>query len=564
MFLPTTREEMNKLGWDTLDIILISGDSYVDSSYNGSAVIGKYLSKYGFKVGIIAQPDINNEKDIKRLGVPNLYWGISAGCVDSMVANYTATRKRRQSDDFTPGGINNKRPDRATIAYTNLIKRYFKETPKPIVIGGIEASLRRTAHYDFWTNKLRKSILFNSKADILSYGMGEKSMLELAHAISNGDDYTDIRGICYIAKEPKEGYIELPSFEECKEDKYKFIEAFEKFYVNNDHITALGLSQKQDTRYLIQNPPSILPTTEEMDEIYGLEYERALHPYYAKMGEVKALDTIKHSVTTHRGCYGECNFCAIAVHQGRTISERSIDSIVEEVEDISKMKSFKGYISDLGGPTANMYGIECLKKQKLGACKDIRCMYPKTCKVLNPNHKKQLELLDRVKKVEGIKKVFIASGIRYDLIMDDKYNGHKYLENLVKDHVSGQLKIAPEHSEDKILGLMGKQGKDVLKRFKDEFYRINDKLGKKQFLTYYFIAAHPGCEMTDMNTLNNFIKNELKFNPEQVQVFNPTPSTYSTVMYYTELNPWTLKKIFVEKKLKKKAEQKNIITRKRR
>ncbi|MCK5780086.1 MAG: YgiQ family radical SAM protein [Psychrilyobacter sp.] len=559
MFLPTTRKEMDMLGWDSLDIILVSGDSYVDTSYNGSAVIGKYLSKYGFKVGIIAQPDINNDEEIKRLGAPNLYWGISAGCVDSMVANYTATRKRRQKDDFTPGGINNRRPDRATISYVNIIKKNFKSTPKPIVIGGIEASLRRTVHYDFWTNKLRKSILFNSKADILSYGMGEKSMLELANAISNGDEYTDIRGICYIAKEPKEGYLEIPSFDECKEDKYKFIEAFEKFYVNNDHITAVGLSQKQDTRYLIQNPPSIIPTSEEMDEIYGLEYEKELHPYYKKLGDVKALETIRHSVTTHRGCYGECNFCAIAVHQGRTITERSIDSIVEEVERITKMKSFKGYISDLGGPTANMYGIECLKKQKLGACKDIRCMYPKTCKVLNPNHKKQLELLDRVKKVEGIKKVFIASGIRYDLIMDDKNCGNLYLENLVKDHVSGQLKIAPEHTEDEILGLMGKQGKEVLKNFKDEFYKINDRLGKKQFLTYYLIAAHPGCNEGHMKDLKRFASRELKVNPEQVQIFTPTPSTYSTLMYYTEIDPFTGKSMKVEKDTARKYKQKDIL-----
>jgi len=296
-----------------------------------------------------------------------------------------------------------------------------------------------------------------------------------------------------------------------------------------------------------------------MDEIYGLEYERALHPYYKKMGEVKSLDTIKHSVTTHRGCYGECNFCAIAVHQGRTISERSIDSIVKEVEDISTMKSFKGYISDLGGPTANMYGIECLKKQKFGACKDIRCMYPKTCKTLNVNHNKQLELLDRVKKVEGVKKVFVASGIRYDLIMNDNKCGTLYLENLVKDHVSGQLKIAPEHTEDEILGLMGKQGKDVLKKFKDEFYKINDRLGKKQFLTYYLIAAHPGCNERHMKNLKNFASHELKINPEQVQIFTPTPSTYSTLMYYTEIDPFTGKSMKVEKDTARKYKQKDIL-----
>ncbi len=559
MFLPTTKEEMNRLGWDSLDIILISGDSYVDTSYNGSAVIGKYLTKYGFKVGIIAQPDIDSNVDIKRLGVPNLYWGISAGCVDSMVANYTATRKKRKNDDFTPGGINNKRPDRATISYTNLIKRNFKDTPRPIIIGGIEASLRRVVHYDFWTDKLRKSILFNSKADILSYGMGEKSMLELAHAISNGDSYTNIRGICYIAKEPREGYIELPSFEQCNEDKSKFIEAFKKFYENNDYITAKGLMQKQDTRYLIQNPPSILPSTKEMDEIYGLEYERRLHPYYQKQGKVKALETIQHSITTHRGCYGECNFCAIAVHQGRTISQRSIESITDEIKSISKLSSFKGNISDLGGPTANMYGVECEKKLRSGVCKDRRCIYPKTCKTLRLSHDKQIELLEKAKQINGIKKIFIASGIRYDLIIDDKKSGDLYLEVLIRDHVSGQLKIAPEHTEDEILNLMGKQGKDVLKKFKNKFYKLNEKLRKKQFLTYYLIAAHPGCNDGHMKDLKRFAKNELRVNPEQVQIFTPTPSTYSTLMYYTEINPFTGKKMVVEKDIMKKYKQKNIL-----
>ncbi|MGL5796673.1 MAG: YgiQ family radical SAM protein, partial [Cetobacterium sp.] len=359
MFLPTTMEEVKKLGWDSLDIILISGDTYLDSSYNGTAIIGKWLLKHGFKVGVIAQPDINSDKDITRLGAPNLYWGVSAGCVDSMVANYTATKKRRKSDDFTPGGENNRRPDRATMQYTNLIRRFFKNSPIPIVLGGIEASLRRVVHFDYWSNSLRRPLIFDAKADILSYGMGEKSMLELAEALRNKEDWRGIRGIGYISKEPLEGYLALPSFEECLEKKENFVKAFELFYNNCDPITAKGIYQKNADRYYIQNPPPESFTAEEMDAIYGLDFERDVHPYYKKDGHVKALDTIKNSVTTHRGCYGECNFCAIAVHQGRTVMSRSEDSIIKEVTHIANSKKFKGNISDVGGPTANMYALEC-------------------------------------------------------------------------------------------------------------------------------------------------------------------------------------------------------------
>lgn len=560
MFLPTTIEEVNKLGWDALDIILVSGDTYIDSSYNGSAVIGKWLVKHGFRVGIIAQPDIDSSEDITRLGSPELFWGVSAGCVDSMVANYTATKRRRRSDDFTPGGENNRRPDRAVIAYTNLIKRNFKDEKKPIVIGGIEASLRRTVHYDFWSNKLRKSVLFDAKADILSYGMGERSMLELALAMKREEEWRNIRGISYIAKEPRKGYELLPSYTECVESKDKFVEAFEKFYINCDPVTAKGLVQQQDTRYLIQNPPSLTPTQEEMDEIYGMDFEREVHPYYLKQGPVKAMETIRNSITTHRGCYGECNFCAIAVHQGRTISQRSEDSIVREAELITTGDKFKGYISDVGGPTANMYGIECPKKLKTGACKDRRCMYPQTCSAMRPNHSKQISLLKRLNKLEGVKKIFIASGIRYDLIMSDNKCGNLYLEELIKSHISGQMKVAPEHTEDKILGLMGKQGKGVLKSFKDKFYDINERMGKKQFLTYYLIAAHPGCGDKEMADLKKFASQELRLNPEQVQIFTPTPSTYSTLMYYTERDPFTGKKLFVEKDISRKEKQKNKLT----
>lgn len=560
MFLPTTIEEVNKLGWDALDIILVSGDTYIDSSYNGSAVIGKWLIKHGFRVGIIAQPDIDSSEDITRLGSPELFWGVSAGCVDSMVANYTATKKRRRSDDFTPGGENNRRPDRAVIAYTNLIKRNFKDEKKPIVIGGIEASLRRTVHYDFWSNKLRKSVLFDAKADILSYGMGERSMLELALAMKREEEWRNIRGISYIAKEPRKGYELLPSYTECVESKDKFVEAFEKFYINCDPVTAKGLVQQQDTRYLIQNPPSLTPTQEEMDKIYGMDFEREVHPYYLKEGPVKAMETIRNSITTHRGCYGECNFCAIAVHQGRTISQRSEDSIVKEAELITTGDKFKGYISDVGGPTANMYGIECPKKLKSGACRDRRCMYPHTCSAMKPNHSKQISLLKRLNNLDGVKKIFIASGIRYDLIMSDNKCGNLYLEELIKNHISGQMKVAPEHTEDKILGLMGKQGKDVLKSFKDKFYTINERMGKKQFLTYYLIAAHPGCGDKEMADLKKFASQELRLNPEQVQIFTPTPSTYSTLMYYTERDPFTGKKLFVEKDISRKEKQKNKLT----
>ena len=559
MFLPTTSEEVKKLGWDSLDIILVSGDTYIDSSYNGSALIGKWLLKNDFKVGIIAQPDINSPEDITRLGEPNLFWAVSAGCVDSMVANYTATKKKRHKDDFTPGGENTKRPDRASIVYTGLIRRFFKNSKTPIVLGGIEASLRRIVHYDYWSNQLRRSLIFDAKADILSYGMGEKSMLQLAQAIKTGADWKNIRGLAYISKEPNEEYITVPSFEECREDKYKFIEMFNTFYKNCDSLTAKGLNQQHGDRWLIQNPPSENFSSELLDEIYGMDFERDVHPYYKKDGVVRALDTIKYSLTTHRGCYGECNFCAIAIHQGRTVTSRSEESVIKEITDITKDKKFKGNISDVGGPTANMYQMECSKKLKLGACSDKRCLYPNTCPALKPNHKRQIDLLKKLRSIQGIKKIFIASGIRYDLILDDHAYGDKYLEEIVAYHVSGQMKIAPEHTEDKVLSLMGKQGKDYLKEFKNRFYKLNKKLDKKQFLTYYLIAAHPGCNEKDMLDLKIFASEELKISPEQVQIFTPTPSTYSTLMYYTEINPFTNKKIFVEKDNGKKEKQKTII-----
>ncbi len=559
-FLPTTREEQEKLGWHQLDIIIVSGDSYIDSPYIGSAVIGHALSNAGFKVGIIAQPDLKSDNDIKRLGPPRLFWGVTAGSVDSMVANYTATGKRRKSDDYTPGGINDRRPDRATIVYTNLIKQHFKGSPKPIVLGGIEASLRRITHFDFKSNRIRGSILFDSKADILVYGMGEKSAVNLAKAMDAGKEFRDIRGVCYISKQKPDDYIELPSYEEVLKDKEKFIQAFQTFYCHNDPVTAKGLVQKHGNRYLAQNPPAPLMSTRDLDRIYDLDFERDLHPYYKKQGRVRALETIRFSIPTHRGCYGECNFCAIAVHEGRTVQSRSIPSILREAEKIAGLPGFKGYILDVGGPTANMYGFECKKKLEKGSCADKRCLFPKVCPTLKPNHGRQLELLKKIQKVGRIKKVFVASGLRYDLLFNDQKHCRAYLQELVSHHVSGQIKVAPEHTENHVLELMGKPGVESLLKLKKTFDALSRSVSKRQFLTYYLIAAHPGCRLDDMRKLKKFVNEELQIRPEQVQIFTPTPSTYSTLMYYTGLNPFTGEKVFVEKSLKGKEKQKATVT----
>ncbi len=557
MFLPTTKTEMSKLNWTKLDIILITGDAYIDSPFIGIAVIGKLLLKAGYKVGIIAQPNIDND-DILRLGTPTLFWGVSGGSVDSMVSNYTATKKRRNKDDYTPGGINNRRPDRAVIVYSTLIKRKAGKD-SCVVLGGIEASLRRVVHYDYWNNKLRRSILIDAQADYLVYGMGETSIIELSHALKQNLDATKVRGICYLSRKIPTDYLEINSYEKCIANKYDFIEMFDNFYHNMDPLTALGLAQKQDSRYLIQNPPALHLNKKEMDKISDLEFELDTHPYYKKLGYVKAIDTIKFSILTHRGCYGECNFCAITVHQGKTIQSRSEQSIINEAKKLTKTKGFKGYIHDIGGPTANMYDYECQKKIQYGTCEDKRCTEPITCKSLKVNHLPQLKLLRKIRQLKAIKKVFVASGIRYDLVADDKKYGQRFLEEIVQYHTSGQLKIAPEHSEDNVLKLMGKPDKNSLLDFVNSFNTINKKIGKKQFLTYYMIAAHPGCNETEMRNLKKYTSSHLNLSPEQVQIFTPTPSTYSTLMYYTEINPFTGKKIFVEKDFRKKEKQKAIV-----
>lgn len=561
MFLPTTIEEVKKLGWDALDIILISGDSYIDSPFMGVSLLGKLLFKHGYKVGIIAQPDPVSAEDITRLGEPTLFWGVSGGAIDSMVANYTATQKKRRQDDYTPGGINNKRPDRAVLVYANLIRRYFKDT-KPIVLGGIEASLRRITHYDYWKDQLRAPILFDAKADYLLYGMAETSILALASALKNQQPVTSICGLAYLAKTPPSDYLVLPSFEECQADPDAFIRMFHQFYQNHDHHSARGLAQKKGDRYYIQNPPCAPLTTQQMDDVYQLEFSQEQHPYYAQFGDVKALETIRFSVPTHRGCYGECNFCAIAVHEGRQVSWRSQPSILASIKALTQHPKFKGYISDLSGPTANMYGYECHKKLACGVCNDKRCVFPYPCPVLKTDHDPQLKLLQAARAIPKVKKVFVASGIRYDLLLSDKTSGQAYLEEIAEHHVSGQLKIAPEHTDPAVLSLMGKPDTKSLTEFKTKFDAASKKYSKKQFLTYYFIAAYPGCSDLEMKKLRDFSSQVLKVTPEQVQVFTPLPSTYASIMYYTEKDPFTGKRIFVEKGLAKKQRQKDLLTQK--
>lgn len=561
MFLPTTRQEMDQLGWDRLDVILVSGDSYIDSPYIGIAVIGKVLAHAGYRVGVIAQPDIHSDRDISRMGEPKLFWGVTGGSVDSMVANYTALKKWRKHDDYTPGGTNNRRPNRATIVYTNLIRRTFKYT-KPIVLGGIEASLRRVAHYDYWSDRVRRSILFDAKADFILYGMADKSVRELADCLQAEKDLHQIRGLCYIATHKRDQYLELPAYEIVRNDKSAFIDMFNTFYQNNDPITAEGLCQKHETRYLIQNPPSLYMTQTELDTVYALGYEHTQHPYYEKLGKVRALETIKFSIPTHRGCYGECNFCAIAVHEGRTVRWRSQESILDEARQLTQDPDFKGYILDVGGPTANMYGFECEKKLNHGSCPKKRCLYPQVCPLLVVDHRPQLDLLREIRCLEGVKKVFVASGIRYDMVLSDQNHGASYLQEVVEHHVSGQMKVAPEHTQDRVLKQMGKPGAESLLQFKEMFDTYTRRIGKPQFLTYYLIAAHPGCSEQDMHDLKQFATNKLKINPEQVQIFTPTPSTYSSLMYYTEMDPKTRQPIYVEKEQHRKEHQKKIVVRK--
>ncbi len=559
MFLPTTYEEMQERGWEALDVILVSGDAYIDAPQIGIAVIGNVLVDAGFRVGIIPQPDVGSPADIKALGEPRLFWGISAGSVDSMVANYTALQKKRRSDDYTPGGRNTRRPDRATIVYANLIRQYFKNTA-PIILGGLEASLRRIAHYDYWKDAVRRSVLFDAKADLIAYGMSEQTALLIAQRLAQGSGISGIRGTCEIMTASPEGYLVLPSYEQAARDKKSFLEMYDMFYRNTDPITARGLAQQHGDRWLVQHPPAPYESQEQLDALHDRGFAWDAHPRHGKEGKIPALDTIRFSVQTHRGCYGECNFCAIAVHEGRRIRWRSEENIVKEVESFRDHPRFRGVVPDVGGPTANMYGFECEKKINKGVCEDKRCVFPELCRQLPVDHSRYTRLLRRLRKLPGIRHIFVASGIRHDMVVNDERCGMRFMEELVAHHVSGQLKLAPEHSDPTILDLMGKQGTDELLDFREKFMTLSRRSGKKQFLTYYFIAAYPGSEEKHMHALRRFAAQELQISPEQVQIFTPTPGTWASVMYWTERDPVSGKKLHVEKGLRGKKQQKDILT----
>jgi len=555
VFIPTTNEEVTALGWSKLDVLLVSGDTYIDSPYSGIAILGKVLMDAGYRVGVIAQPSLTDLNDIRRLGEPSLFWGVTGGAVDSMVANYTPTRRKRRTDDFTPGGVNNRRPDRAVIRYCNLIREACKSTA-PIVLGGIEASLRRITHYDYWDDRLRAPILFDSKANYLLYGMAEKSILELTLSLSQGEDPSNIRGLAFLSHDLPPDAVLLPSFEEVLANRDAFISMYHTFYHNNDPITAKRLAQKKGDRYLIQNPPAERLTQQEMDHVYSFQFERRQHPFYEQMGKAKALETIQFSIPTHRGCYGECNFCAIAVHEGRTVTWRSENSILKEAAALTCDPAFKGIIHDVSGPTANMYGLECRKKLATGACEDRRCLFPEPCPALKIDHTRQTKLLKQLRSLPGVRKVFVGSGIRYDMVVNDRTHGREYLREVAQHHTSGQLKVAPEHSEPSVLRLMGKPAPDSLLQFKHVFEEESRQAGRDQYLTYYLIAAYPGCSEREMLHLHQFVSQQLHLTPEQVQIFTPTPGTYASVMYYTEKDPFTGAPLFVEKDPVRKELQK--------
>ncbi len=558
MFLPATADELKKLGWQQADIILVSGDVYIDSPYSGAALVGKSLLDAGFKVAVISQPDIKSPADIMRLGSPRLYWGVTAGATDSMVANYTASGKKRRSCDFTPGGENSRRPDRACIVYANLIKQYDKEK-KPVVLGGIEASLRRFAHYDSHTEKIRRPLLFDAKADYLIYGMGEYPAINLALALEQGKDPRNIKGLCYLSKTPPEGTVILPHFEETADDSVKFEAFFRQFYSHASSLSGEILAQKCGDRYMIQNPPYIM-SSGELDHIHSLRFERDAHPLEKRRGPVKAVETAKYSISAHRGCFGECNFCAISVHQGRAVVSRSPESIIEEAEAVSKLPGFKGIISDVGGPTANMYGSECVKMRKGEVCGDKRCLWPSVCPSLSGSQKNYVELLRRLREIKGIKKILISSGIRTDLALADRNNGPRFAVELAKYHTGGQIKLAPEHSENDVLRLMGKPSISSIEQFTTLFLQSSAKENKKQFISYYFMAAHPGCTAESMKKLRRYIESKFTFTPEQAQIFTPTPSTWSTCMYHTCRDYINGTPVYTEKKLKEKNFQKELIS----
>lgn len=559
-FLPVSKSDMKKRGWTQCDFIYICGDAYVDHPSFGHAIITRLLEAFGYKVGIIAQPDWKNKESITILGEPRLAFLVSAGNMDSMVNHYTVNKKRRHQDAFSPGGVMGKRPDYATIVYCNLIRQVYKKTP--VIIGGIEASLRRMAHYDYWSDKVKRSILIDSGADIISYGMGEHSIIEIADALNAGIDIHDItfiKGTVYKTKtlDNLENYIELPSYDDIVNSKEMYAKSFYTQYKNTDPFTARILVEKvKEKMYVVQNPPAMPLTEVEMDDIYSLPYMRNYHPMYEKDGGIPALSEIKFSITSNRGCFGGCSFCALTFHQGRIIQVRSHKSIIDEAVQMTKDADFKGYIHDVGGPTANFRHTSCDKQLTKGVCMNRQCLFPKPCPNLKVDHSDYIKLLRELRALPGVKKVFIRSGIRFDYCMCD--SDDTFINELCKYHISGQLRVAPEHISDTVLNKMGKPSNDVYEGFLKRYQRINKKTGKEQFVVPYLMSSHPGSTMKEAIELAEYIR-DLGYMPEQVQDFYPTPSTLSTCMYYTGLDPATMDKVYTPVSHHEKAMQRALI-----
>ncbi len=559
-FLPVSRQDMEDRQIKQLDFVYICGDAYVDHPSFGHAIISRILEAHGYTVGIIAQPDWKDDTSISALGEPRLGFLVSAGNMDSMVNHYSVSKKRRSSDAYTPGGESGKRPDYATVVYCNLIRRTYKNIP--IIIGGIEASLRRMAHYDYWSNKFKRSILLDAQADLISYGMGEKSIVEIADALNSGiavKDITFIPGTVYKSKSIEHIYDGrvLPDYDTMKETPAKYAESFAIQYESTDPFTGKTLIEGYPNGvYVVQNPPQPPLTTEEMDEVYALPYMRTYHPMYEEKGGVPAIAEIKFSLISNRGCFGGCSFCALTFHQGRIIQTRSHESIIDEAKLLIEDKDFKGYIHDVGGPTANFRHPSCEKQLKYGVCKNKQCLFPKPCQNLKADHSDYLSLLRKLRNLPGVKKVFVRSGIRFDYLLADADD--TFFKELVEHHVSGQLKVAPEHIADPVLKRMGKPENAVYEKFTAKYKKINEQLGLKQFLVPYLMSSHPGSTLKEAVALAEYLR-DLGYMPEQVQDFYPTPSTISTVMYYTGLDPRDMKPVYVCRNPHEKAMQRALI-----
>ena len=558
-FLPITRREMLDRGWDACDFVYIIGDAYVDHPSFGHAIISRVLESHGYNVGIISQPDWKNPKSIDVFGRPRLGFLVSGGNMDSMVNHYSVTKHHRKTDAFTPGGVMGKRPDYATTVYCNLIRQTYKDVP--ILIGGIEASLRRLGHYDYWSDTMKRSILLDSQADLLMYGMGEKTIVEVADALNSGLDVKDITyidGTVFKTKAPDDSLptITLPSFAEIKADRRRYAESVQIQYANCDPFTAKRLAEPYDNFFVVQNPPQKPLTTAEMDAVYDLPYMRAYHPSYEKAGGVPAIEEVKFSLVSNRGCFGACSFCALTFHQGRIVQTRSHESILREAEIMVKDRDFKGYIHDVGGPTANFRHPACEKQLSKGACGGRQCLYPTPCKNMNADHSDYVALLRKLRKLPGVKKVFVRSGIRFDYLLADKKD--TFFRELVQYHISGQLKVAPEHVSDAVLARMGKPKNAVYNQFVEEYFALNRQYGMNQYLVPYLMSSHPGSTLKEAVELAEYIR-DMGYNPEQVQDFYPTPSTLSTVMYCTGLDPRTMERVYVPTDPHEKAMQRALI-----